>query len=654
MGSQGNWDLNHSGYSSPVPLIGLYTAGATLVCLLFILLDVVAGFLNRKRWLPCRFFSLNSVTLTLLSVAVKLPLDLTSPMPRVLDQLSKLTGTTLICICMGFFMPSLGTYRESECFSNMAALSIFVVTIIVNVSIQMHTGVINLFRTEHIIILCCMMILLMILWYLAFDIHSYNEISHDGIKEFFVKSKKSMLYRLKVSYLCSYNSNPQLMLCRMMLSAVVYALCMISLVVILKVTFQALVFKKSAYSEESVSVYKWSIRIIVVSQIITIVIGSLAITFRKFSLTGHLLYKMQILQNGVQDAEYILGTNPMFILGCLMCFITSWKAAVKIFVGLIAALVAIPFAVLDGLISRISYEYESRGGGCLRSSDDVNEEVMEEFIDFVGEGDMKLDEWTLRKGVNDMQRWVEKIRASNQLIKLLTKRTPSNQAESPISQLKAHYDSVNPGYQISCLSIVLLVRIATISIPSSLSGNLLSSLDEVFEILLFVSRKMSSLSFENKRNSVIAKSLKAGGNFNYLLRKMAKKFKNDEAFQSQSQFVKAMAIIKGLKEVLPSDYVRDELEMMTDFIQCRAYETIEELYRYIEQLYVDMVKEFLFPLPKAILKEIVESNAEDIEKKVRFSLKVLCKMEPLEALVEWSFPVETTITDSVSDELPVV
>ncbi|KAK9159674.1 hypothetical protein Syun_006015 [Stephania yunnanensis] len=279
---------------------------------------------------------------------------------------------------------------------------------------------------------------------------------------------------------------------------------------------------------------------------------------------------------------------------------------------------------------------------------------MEEFVDLVGEGDMKLDEWTLRKGVNDMQRWVENNKALNQFITLLSKRIPSNQAETPISQLKAHYDSVKPGYQISCLSIVLLVRIATISIPSSLSGSLLSSLDEGFEILHFVSSKMSSSSFENKMKTVIAKSLKAGGHFNYLLRKMAKKFKNDAAFRSQSQLIKAMAIIKGLKEVLPSDYVRHELDMMTDFIQCRAYESIEELYEYIEQLYVDMVKEFLAPLPKAILKEIIESNAEDIENKVKFALKVLCKIEPLETLVEWSFPVETTITDLVSNEQPDV
>ncbi|KAK9137739.1 hypothetical protein Sjap_008333 [Stephania japonica] len=190
--------------------------------------------------------------MTLLSIAVKLPLYLTSSMSRVQDQLSKLTGgTTLICICMGFFMPSLGTYRESECFNNTAALSIFVDTIVVNICIQMHTGVIILFRAEHIVILCFMLILLMVLLYLALDIHSHNEISRDGIKEEFVKGEDSMPHRVKVSYLLSYYSNLQFMLSRMPLSTLESVLCVLSALVLLK--------------------------------IITIAIASLAIAFRRFS-----------------------------------------------------------------------------------------------------------------------------------------------------------------------------------------------------------------------------------------------------------------------------------------------------------------------------------------------------------------------------------
>ncbi|KAK9141177.1 hypothetical protein Scep_010858 [Stephania cephalantha] len=84
MRSQGcvNGTLDEANYSAPMPVIGLYVAAATLVCLLLMVLDVFAGFRNKKRWFPCRFFPLNSVTLTLVAIATKLPVDLTTSMPK--------------------------------------------------------------------------------------------------------------------------------------------------------------------------------------------------------------------------------------------------------------------------------------------------------------------------------------------------------------------------------------------------------------------------------------------------------------------------------------------------------------------------------------------------------------------------------------------
>ncbi|KAK9159673.1 hypothetical protein Syun_006014 [Stephania yunnanensis] len=374
MGGEGNCvdgKLDDSGYSTPVPFIGLYITGATLVCLLFILVDAYAGFRNRKRWLPCRLFSLNSITLTLLSIAVKLPLDLTSSMPRVQDQLSKLTGTTLICICMGVFMPSLGTCRESESFNNMAALSIFVVTIAVDVCIQMYTGVIILYRAEHIIILFCMMILLVALWHFASRIHSQNEVSHDGIKDIFMKGKGSMLHRLKVSYLRGYDSNPQFMLWRRPLSILVATLCMISLVVLMRVTFRYLVSKTPDICE-GVSVYKWSMASIVISQVTTVVVGGLATTFRLFSLFGHIVGDFGILKEGVEDAEAIIAYNPIFQRTSFFCLKFYAMKVIENFVITISLLPSLPLAFLEGAGAKLS---ES----CWHNSNTENEVAMEEL-----------------------------------------------------------------------------------------------------------------------------------------------------------------------------------------------------------------------------------------------------------------------------------
>ncbi|KAK9159663.1 hypothetical protein Syun_006004 [Stephania yunnanensis] len=158
-------------------------------------------------------------------------------MPSAHDQLSKLTGTALICICMGFMMPSLGINRGSENWSNVLALSILVVTVVGNICIQLHTGVIILFRAEHIIMLCCMMLLLLAYFAATFEINSQRGFSVDPNKDLFKKGEGSMLERLKLCYLFAYHCNPQLVLCKDVDSVPISVLCIVSPVVL----FQAVI-----------------------------------------------------------------------------------------------------------------------------------------------------------------------------------------------------------------------------------------------------------------------------------------------------------------------------------------------------------------------------------------------------------------------------
>ncbi|XP_077242975.1 uncharacterized protein LOC143883515 [Tasmannia lanceolata] len=77
-----NGSLDDSKYSKPLPWIGLYIAGASLVCSFAMAMDTFFGFHRRKLWFPCKFFSLNATSLTFLSIATKLPVDLNTSMPR--------------------------------------------------------------------------------------------------------------------------------------------------------------------------------------------------------------------------------------------------------------------------------------------------------------------------------------------------------------------------------------------------------------------------------------------------------------------------------------------------------------------------------------------------------------------------------------------
>ncbi|KAK9159603.1 hypothetical protein Syun_005944 [Stephania yunnanensis] len=134
---------NSNGYSSPVPIIGLYIAIASLACLLLMLYDILFAIRRKNRHIPCRRFSLNSVTISLLAIVAKLPLDLTTNMPSARDQLSKLSGTAMSCVCIDFMAPSIASSKESESVSNMASLSIFVVTVAVNICIQLALDVLS-------------------------------------------------------------------------------------------------------------------------------------------------------------------------------------------------------------------------------------------------------------------------------------------------------------------------------------------------------------------------------------------------------------------------------------------------------------------------------------------------------------------------------
>ncbi|KAK9081312.1 hypothetical protein Syun_030675 [Stephania yunnanensis] len=263
--------------------------------------------------------------------------------------------------------------------------------------------------------------------------------------------------------------------------------------------------------------------IVAVSQIIAIAVASLAIAFRRFGLeAGRRLHQYGVLEDEVQDGESIIISNLMFGLDYLLWFRYFWKVVLMIIVLSISFWIAIPCLVLNWLVWSVTYEWDCK---------DEHEEAREEFKDLIGEGDRKLDAWTLRNGADGMQRWIEKPKALNELIKLLSTNPPSLEIDqSPICQLKAHYDLVRSGYQISSLSILLHVWIATVSTPCPLNGSLLNSLDEVFEILHFVDRKMSSMSFETKMRSMFARALWRNGKFNNDFDTIDKDLENNDAF----------------------------------------------------------------------------------------------------------------------------
>ncbi|KAK4382377.1 hypothetical protein Sango_2878000 [Sesamum angolense] len=120
---------------SPMPWIGMYIAAASAVCSVAMIVDVFSGFRSKKFWLPCKYFSLNAFSLTVLAVAMKLPVDFTSKTLGVNDKLARLAAGFYVN-CYGNFMTSLGSMEDYDIVLNLAALGVLVITVAGNVCIH--------------------------------------------------------------------------------------------------------------------------------------------------------------------------------------------------------------------------------------------------------------------------------------------------------------------------------------------------------------------------------------------------------------------------------------------------------------------------------------------------------------------------------------
>eukprot|EP00262_Sarcandra_glabra_P001822 TRINITY_DN1199_c1_g1_i11.p1 TRINITY_DN1199_c1_g1~~TRINITY_DN1199_c1_g1_i11.p1 ORF type:complete len:288 (+),score=21.63 TRINITY_DN1199_c1_g1_i11:495-1358(+) len=280
-----NGMLDTSKYNSPMPFMGLYIAAANLICFLLMAFDTFNGFRGAKPWAPYKLFSLNSFTLMLLSLATKLTFDVNDPMPREIDQLSKLTGMVLLCTSMGFFVPSLGTMRISTRVTNLSALTIIITIAIANVYLQMGSRAIFAFIYEHVIIMSCMVVLLGELWSSALRTSCQNVDSDAKCKELEKKlpsegNLDSMSGLLKKSYVSNDSCKPQLSMSETPNLSIVGMACVLgSMMVALATLSQSLLVKESC---DQASGYKWSMWWVIATQMLTVLMGSFSVAFGWF------------------------------------------------------------------------------------------------------------------------------------------------------------------------------------------------------------------------------------------------------------------------------------------------------------------------------------------------------------------------------------
>ncbi|KAJ9558846.1 hypothetical protein OSB04_013460 [Centaurea solstitialis] len=77
--------------------------------------DLFQGFRHHKLWFPSRFFTINATSTTLMTITLKLLVDITSPWPTE----EKLISLIFLFTMLANFLPSLGGMNDNELLTPM-------------------------------------------------------------------------------------------------------------------------------------------------------------------------------------------------------------------------------------------------------------------------------------------------------------------------------------------------------------------------------------------------------------------------------------------------------------------------------------------------------------------------------------------------------
>lgn len=284
---------------APMPWIGMYVAAASFVCTLGMAADAFRGFRSKKYWFPTKFFSLNATSLTLLAVAMKLPLDLTTRMYAVTDRLAKVSSLIFLSTAMGNFLTCLGSMDNKDIAMNVTALGILVITVITNVCIQIiqmrHFLKGREMFGEELVAATCMLLLLVMIVSTAVMVPTtkrYLELKYDEMlkmasdEEILESVEEGNLAYDKLKlviqkyWVMAETSSSQFVIARSVSCTASSALCLLIAIVLAQAEVRILT--EHCEIIKSASKYGWSVKWIVLTQSVGVVSGTITSAFRWF------------------------------------------------------------------------------------------------------------------------------------------------------------------------------------------------------------------------------------------------------------------------------------------------------------------------------------------------------------------------------------
>lgn len=275
---------------APVVWIGMYAAAASAICTFAMAADVAGGVRSRKYWFPSQYFSLNATSLTLLAVAMKLPVDLTTKMYSVTDRLAKVSSLAFMSIATANFMTSLGSMDDKSVVMNVVALGILVVTVAGNVCIQViqMRSFLSSRRAfwEESVAMGLMLLLLLVFVSSALTVLStkqdletrYHDMHCSALDADKLKLKLKVL--IKKHWVMARTSSPQFVIARSVTSTVAGFVSLLTAVVLVEAEIRSAV--KEGVFDHTYSSYRQSTRWIMMSQTVGVIVGAIAPISRWF------------------------------------------------------------------------------------------------------------------------------------------------------------------------------------------------------------------------------------------------------------------------------------------------------------------------------------------------------------------------------------
>ncbi|KAD3641920.1 hypothetical protein R6Q59_004523 [Mikania micrantha] len=674
-------------FDKPMVWIGIYIAIASWFCIFAMAADLWHGFRHKKLWFPCKCFTLNAASITVIAVTMKLPVDLTSGSRDLVDQGAKLASLGFMCTMMANLMPSLASMDNKALLANVIGMCVLVITIIANICIQVYTGAIeHLSAPERNSYLCgfdfvviayiymaMILLLLMIMISSSLTIPASKEILESKYRKKIALSDQqiqmSVVEKLNQHvrryWVMAETGSPQFVTTSNPLSTASGVICVI---VIAMNSFMLSFFRVGPKIFGLDSPYKLSTLAILATQSIGVLVGAIAPVSRcfwvfrfKFTTKLHMNYfnvfkvdkywtqklhewkqspMVSFLSNSRRSRSLILCSKYTSLSLCI-----AFQKVIIISCKMIWLIViTVPLSVLSFLTCLKSLKAKWFDPTIASNTDDIDEDLSNYVVQM--NNDMKLAEKTLKRIAKSMSYFILKAEKeqNDSLLELLRKSTGFEGVvifDTDLVQPLLCDELVNSW----SLPIVTLACIA-IALPNIRKVEVESLVRSVVEGLSFTHLVEESLNNESKYVNIRKTSLTLWHEFEYNCKwldhplandvfkgktatKIIKWF-SDKAKEIVTDFKERESADEEFAENLPHTLIAaNSMYRITQTILVRCQSKIEiritkkQLFAHLSGMIADIFCACFTNIPRVITMRCQESVIEKREASVKVAARLL-------------------------------